>query len=60
MGTKYFCIERGQGMDEITQDLKAMEDAIPSWEWDSEYDKIRARLAREKLKIMFGGGENDL
>jgi hypothetical protein len=47
-------------MDEITQDLKAMEDAIPPWEWDSEYDKIRAKLAREKLKIMFGGGENDL
>ena len=46
--------------DEITQELEAMDKAIPSWEWDSEYDKIRARLAREKLKIMFGGGENDL
>jgi hypothetical protein len=47
-------------LDEIRHEQSAMEDAIPSWEWDSEYDKIRARLAREKLKIMFGGGENDL
>ncbi len=47
-------------LDEIRHEQSAMDDAIPPWEWDSEYDKIRARLAREKLKIMFGGGENDL
>ena len=46
--------------DEITQELEAMDKAIPSWEWDPYYDEIRASLARQKLKIMFGGGENDL
>lgn len=47
-------------LEEIRREQKAMEDAIPPWEWDSEHDKIRTKLAREKLKIMFGGGENDL
>ena len=33
-------------LDEIRHEQSAMEDAIPPWEWDSEYDKI-TRLARK-------------
>lgn len=42
-------------LDEIRRDQEAMEAAIPPWEWQDEYDEFRSRLAKEKLKIMYGG-----
>ncbi len=45
-------------LEEIRHEQKAMEEAIPPWEWEPEYDDIHASLARQKLKIMFGGDEN--
>lgn len=47
-------------LDAIRQELKAMEDAIPPWEWDSEYEKIYKSLTRQKLNILYGGEKNDL
>lgn len=44
-------------LEEIRHEQAAMEAAIPSWEWD-EYDDISARMAREKMKRMFGGEED--
>lgn len=44
-------------LEEIRHEQKAMEEAIPPSEW-GKYDDIQASLARQKLKIMFGGDEN--
>lgn len=44
-------------LDQIRQEQIAMEAAIPLWDWDDEYDEFRARLAKEKLRIMNGGEE---
>ena len=42
-------------LDQIRQEQAAMEAAIPPWEWDSEYDEMASRLAKEKMKIIYGG-----
>lgn len=44
-------------LDQIRHEQAAMEAAIPSWEWD-EYDDITSSMAQEKMKRMFGGGED--
>ena len=45
-------------LEDIRHEEKAMRAAIPPWEWEPEYDEIRAKLSREKLKSMFGGVED--
>ena len=44
-------------LDEIRHEQSAMEDAIPPWEWEPEYEEVYVSLAKEKAKIMFGGEE---
>lgn len=44
-------------LEEIRHEQKAMEEAIPPWEWNAEYDEIYSKLARRKLEILFGGEE---
>ena len=34
-------------LGEIKQDIKAMEKAIPPWDWDEGYDDIYSSLIRE-------------
>jgi hypothetical protein len=44
-------------LDEIRHEQSAMEDAIPPWEWEPEYEEVYVSLAKEKAKIIFGGEE---